>query len=384
MELVVVNQPLCGPETVFGAQLKAELAAGPQVFRECSMLVAYAKLSGVLRTRNAIENFRNGGGRVVAVVGLDQHNTTREALELLMQICDEVFVYHDEDEFRTWHPKVYLFRGEQRAVVFVGSANLTLGGLYTNYEVILRINLDLTSERDVQVLHEFQAVVAAYSDINSPLCQRLDPPFLERLSAAGYVPTEDVARRIRVTDRAGGRSGRLFDTGRFPAPPPPDAEPPAEAQGEVEAEGEDQEPVGFWKRLSGNDVSLRGSPGQIIIPRPFWDLFPSRVQTKEPDPGGKGRQWECTFSVRYRDGNTVRDILTVRFITYEPRTGHARPNTESRFTFRNREVLETLREDDILVFRRARPGPFWFEVERIPATDAQQSGYTSPRRYGFL
>ena len=91
--------------------------------------VAYAKSSGVDLLTSPLRRFKERGGRVSALVGIDQRNTTAEALYKLLQLCDELCVIHDTAFAQTYHPKVYLVSSPGRAWAAVGSNNLTRGGL---------------------------------------------------------------------------------------------------------------------------------------------------------------------------------------------------------------------------------------------------------------
>src|SRR6266568_1884894 len=129
------------------------------------MAVAYARRSGVGRIYEAIERFRNSGGRVKAIVGIDDQNTSLEGLETLLSCSDEVYVYDDRNPFRTFHPKLYVFeRRGKYGETFIGSSNLTQGGLFSNYEMVACTKFDL---KDMSQKAEFDAVMAAidlYSD----------------------------------------------------------------------------------------------------------------------------------------------------------------------------------------------------------------------------
>jgi HKD family nuclease len=93
------------------------------------LLVAYAKRNGAGLLRDPILSFRESGGFVMGIVGIDQRNTSVEGLQMLLDSCDEVYVYDGSDVQRTFHPKLYLFEGRNEiAEIVIGSPNLTDGG----------------------------------------------------------------------------------------------------------------------------------------------------------------------------------------------------------------------------------------------------------------
>jgi hypothetical protein len=104
--------------------------------------------------------------------------------------------------------------------------------------------------------------------------------------------------------------------------------------------------------LSQNDVSLRDSPGQIIIPVAFLPFFgPLTVQKDESSSGGP-RQEQAFVPVNFVDG-AFQKTVTARVILYEPAATHKRQNSEVRFTFRDRDILTRLAKDDVLAFSRS-------------------------------
>ena len=132
------------------------------------LVVVYVRRSGVVRIRDAINYFRENGGRVVAVSGVDQNTTTVQGLLELLDITDELYVYHSQSLAQTFHPKVYAFEKEgEKAIVFVGSNNLTSGGLYINYEVVLCYEYDLKLEEDAHQFNKIKSMFDSYSDTSS-------------------------------------------------------------------------------------------------------------------------------------------------------------------------------------------------------------------------
>ncbi len=130
---------------------------------ELDIQVAYAKSSGVDLLTSAFRAFRKAGGRIRILVGIDQKNTTAEALYKLMILSDELYVIHDRAFAQTYHPKVYAVSTEDYTWVAVGSNNLTRGGLYTNYETCHTQMLDMSSKLDRTSKAEVLASFSFYS-----------------------------------------------------------------------------------------------------------------------------------------------------------------------------------------------------------------------------
>jgi hypothetical protein len=96
---------------------------------------------------------------------------------------------------------MYLFEiPHQQAVAFVGSSNLTSGGLYTNYEANLGIELDLTAAADQEIYQGLLSVFLNASDTATGNAKRLDATLLEELIRTGKVTDES-----RPATRRGNR-----------------------------------------------------------------------------------------------------------------------------------------------------------------------------------
>jgi HKD family nuclease len=96
--------------------------------------IAFAKRSGTQHVRQSLEEF-DRRAQVKISVGVDFLGTSLEGLQDLLHSTPngQVWIYHNNGPY-TFHPKVYLFKNNDRADLLVGSGNLTEGGLFTNYE----------------------------------------------------------------------------------------------------------------------------------------------------------------------------------------------------------------------------------------------------------
>ena len=126
----LINQPSDGQ---FGNILQDELSHGQ--YNKFVIVSAFAKNSGVLRLKDSLKQFREGGGKVEAYIGLDAHGTSYEAVLNLLSLVDELFIVHDNSPSTTFHSKIYyLSNSKNDEWIAVGSNNLTGGGMWTNIE----------------------------------------------------------------------------------------------------------------------------------------------------------------------------------------------------------------------------------------------------------
>lgn len=99
-----------------------------------TMFAAFAKNSGVLRLKPALEQFKASGGYISAFIGVDAHGTSYEAVLNLFELCHELYIVHSESSTTTFHSKIYELNNDGDTWIAVGSNNLTGGGLWTNFE----------------------------------------------------------------------------------------------------------------------------------------------------------------------------------------------------------------------------------------------------------
>jgi hypothetical protein len=144
---------------------------------ELDVVVAWAKRSGLSRVRTELQAVRDRAGTTRLIVGIDEGGATRQGLELAREIFSSVHVFHD-NSWRTFHPKIYLGVGADRARLLVGSNNLTAGGVFFNYEAALECVLSLPADQGLI------DAVRAYVDrlyADGDVCKELDDDLLAEL-----------------------------------------------------------------------------------------------------------------------------------------------------------------------------------------------------------
>lgn len=165
---------------------------------ELHVAVAWAKRSGLERLRPALTEFRRSGGRSAIVIGIDEGGATVQGLRSARDLVDEVHVFHEPGS-RTFHPKVYLLCNDGAAAALIGSSNFTAGGLYSNYEACVLIELDLADRGDADLYSQLRDWLKGLYD-EPELCLELTAERLEELY-------RDNRYRVGDEDRRGERGG---------------------------------------------------------------------------------------------------------------------------------------------------------------------------------
>lgn len=206
MELM--NQPFTGQ---LGNRL-IELLDVPD-YHTLNIAVAFAKNSGVLRIKDALERFRNRGGKVNAYVGVDLGGTSYEALTALLLHTDSLNVVHSENG-QTFHAKIYQFVGKDKGLVVVGSHNLTGGGLWTNFESSLLIPVGGLSANEEKLLSGLKDYIGELTLLKDSFMSIGTQDDIDKLLQNGYIFKEvaEQVRRAKAATEDGSRE-RLFGNG---------------------------------------------------------------------------------------------------------------------------------------------------------------------------
>jgi HKD family nuclease len=176
-------------------------------FDNFRIIVAYAKSGPLIRLQDDLEAWRKSKKCLSAIIGLDQQGTSKEALELSLYLFDNVYVTREHGI--TFHPKIYLFSGKNRAEAFIGSNNLTVGGTEKNFEAAVHLALSLPEDNS-----SLDVINRAWDELMPKVCPAttlLTPAVLTKLQEDGVVADEAMLRsRGGGSDAAGvgrGHSG---------------------------------------------------------------------------------------------------------------------------------------------------------------------------------
>lgn len=100
---------------------------------EVVICTAFFKKSSL--SKSILKNARRLKKKMTMFVGIDFFQTEPDALQKMRSLGINLFIVHSSELSVTFHPKLYLFKNSEAAFAIIGSANMTKGGLETNYEL---------------------------------------------------------------------------------------------------------------------------------------------------------------------------------------------------------------------------------------------------------
>lgn len=164
-------------------------------------LVAFASYGGVTAfTRHILDN-KHRIRDIKFIVGIDQQGTSKEALEEILTWEVDSYVYHSRSS-NIFHPKIYMFEGQEDYLIIIGSNNFTESGLVKNIECSVIITHHKSNPEDRRILeeidHHFGNLFLDQDDNLKPLTNDL----IVILEQTGLAPSEQTRskRYDRKTD----------------------------------------------------------------------------------------------------------------------------------------------------------------------------------------
>jgi HKD family nuclease len=298
--------------------------------------VAFVKRSGTQHIRQSLRDF-SARARARISVGVDLYGTSREGLADLLEATPhgQIFVYRNNGPY-TFHPKVYVFKSDQRAEVIIGSGNLTAGGLFTNYEASVAASLNLKTDADADFLNSIEATLDGWSQPQEGLCYLLTPVLLDELIASGLVRTEAQLTEIQqaaaaqqslagpeskagilIRGEANVQKRPLFATSPVPLAPPVAAAPARPASEVPRIEPRDEEAQGilataveansgasaFIVSVLAVDLPVQGSSNEVTITKYIRDTHPEfwGWHSRFSGPDAVTGQYRRNIHIRYAD-----------------------------------------------------------------------------------
>ena len=169
-----------GDKNNVGKQLVSSLES--KKYKSFNGFVAFASISGVKKLEQYLKKAKNNYDHIRFYIGVDNRGTSKEALESLLSQNIETYIYYDERNYVTYHPKLYLFEGPIFSRVIIGSSNLTSSGIKTNLEASVQLDFrSKTGKQGIKFINEIKDYYASLLDLSSSKLRLLNKELLKEL-----------------------------------------------------------------------------------------------------------------------------------------------------------------------------------------------------------
>lgn len=171
------------------------------------LCVAFLNESGVVALQEALAPV---AAQTTIFAGIRNGITSAQGLSKSLELGCTTYAVDTGSSNILFHPKVYLSRNANEAKLMIGSANLTVGGLNSNIEASLFMELDLTKPEHCSIVDSVEAKIdGMLADYPAHVFRVTSNAEVEELLVAGRVVEEHV-RQAGL--RAGSSSNRELDT----------------------------------------------------------------------------------------------------------------------------------------------------------------------------
>lgn len=203
MEITLLGQGLeSNSKNSVGHQLIKSFA--DKDFHSFFGMSAFASQAGIRGLALHINTAKKQIKNITIVVGIDQKGTSMEALEELLSLKIHSFIFY-QPAISIFHPKIYLFEGENKSELIIGSSNPTSQGLFTNVETSLLISIDQSIASERKILEQLKDYFKSIFDLSDPNLQRISRSLISKLVKANIVPTEQERKASQDKSTQGQR-----------------------------------------------------------------------------------------------------------------------------------------------------------------------------------
>jgi len=168
-------------------------------FHAFTGISAFASQAGIKGLSKHIKTAKKHLNFITIVTGIDQKGTSKEALEEIVALEIDAYVFYQPSS-TIFHPKIYLFEGQEKSELIIGSTNLTSQGLFTNVEASLLVSIDNSIEDERKIVEQLKDYFKGIFDFSDPNLRKLNNKIIAKLVKANVVPTE--AERKAAQDKA--------------------------------------------------------------------------------------------------------------------------------------------------------------------------------------
>lgn len=196
------------------------------LFNEVTFFTAFMRSKGLKELKPFIIASQKHGTKFTAYVGIDEKITSKEALEMLLELKIDSYVYFSSQFI--YHPKVFLFEGEIRNRIIVGSSNMTKTGLFYNVESSVLLDFTNEDKSGRKILNQLKSYYEPLLEFTSDNLEKLTSDYISFLvdkslisiekneSGGDYIPrTHDNSKKRLKNPKIGELGGiEITENGR--------------------------------------------------------------------------------------------------------------------------------------------------------------------------
>lgn len=174
---------------------------------------AFASEAGIYGLSNCIlstDTLKN----INLIVGIDQEGTPKEALEEILNLNINSYIFYQK-EAPIFHPKIYLFEGDSKTSLIIGSSNLTARGLFNNVESSLLIEFDNDDAEGKVLLRDVKKYYSTLFDFSDQNLFEITHETIQKFIELGVVPS----RRVWLKKQGKRKTSNQSNEDDFSIPP---------------------------------------------------------------------------------------------------------------------------------------------------------------------
>jgi len=194
MKIIFLWQGLKDCKESVGSVLLESLS--DPAFNKFICLSAFASLKGVNGIGEAIRQSKSHITKFSVIVGIDQNGTSKEALEALLKLDIGASIYYTSSPI-IFHPKVYVFDGNEKTRIIVGSSNITQKGLFQNVEASFKVDYTKPDQEGEDLLKQANTYLEPFFGGKIENLQKLTPDLIQQLFEAGIIPNEAEKKKAK-------------------------------------------------------------------------------------------------------------------------------------------------------------------------------------------
>ncbi|MBU2940819.1 phospholipase D family protein [Lacinutrix sp. C3R15] len=163
-------------------------------FSSFTGISAFASEAGVVGLSECIASGAEFYKTLNLIVGIDQEGTSKKALKEINDLGINSYIFYQK-ESPIFHPKIYLFEGENDTTIIVGSSNLTARGFFGNVESSLMVEFKNDNADGIKLLKEIKDYYSTLFDFTDPNLFKISPEIINQFVSEGIVPTRKVWKK---------------------------------------------------------------------------------------------------------------------------------------------------------------------------------------------